>query len=89
MKGGLTPVRQPLDTVVNKVFKGYLHDIYDLWELTSPINTATGSPHQPTWKKCVTWVVEAWEKVSKELCAKAWTVCGYKTKKELASDQVT
>ena len=34
MKGGLTPVRQPLDKVVNKVFKGYLCDIYDMWEIT-------------------------------------------------------
>ena len=48
MKGGLTPVGQPLDKVVNKVFKGYLRDNYDLWALTSPINTATGAPHPPT-----------------------------------------
>ena len=34
MKGGLTPVGQPLDKVVNKVFKGHLRDIYDMWSLT-------------------------------------------------------
>ena len=89
MKGGLTPVGQPLDKVNNKVFKGYLCDIYHIQELTYPINTATGSPHPPTRQKCATWVVEAWENVSEELCAKAWTACGYKMKNELASDQVT
>ena len=78
MKGGLTPVGQPLDKVNNKVFKGYLCDIYHIQELTYPINTATGSPHQPTWKKCVTWVVEAWEKVLEEISAKAWTACGHR-----------
>ena len=49
IKGGLTPVGKPLDKVANKLFKGYLCDIYDLWELTSPINTSTGAPHPTTW----------------------------------------
>ena len=89
MKGVITLVGQPLDKVVNKVLKGYLCDIYDMWELNSPIIKATGAPRPPTRKKCATWVVEAWENVSEELCAKAWTACGYKMKKELASDQVT
>ena len=89
IKGGLTPVGQPLDKVVNKVFKGYLRDIYDMWALNSPINKATGAPNPPTWQKCATWVIEAWGKVLEDLCAKVWTACGYKTKNELASDQVT
>ena len=67
MKGGLTPVGHTLNKVVNKVFKGYRRDIYDMWALTSPINKATGAPHPPTRQQCATWVVEAWEKVSEEL----------------------
>ena len=89
MKGGLTPVGHPLDKVVNNVLKGYIHYIYYLWELPSPINTATRAPHPPTQKKFATWVVEAWGKLSEELCAKVWSACGYKTRNELASDQVT
>ena len=89
MKGGLTPVGNPLDKVVNNVLKGYIHYIYYLWELPSPINTATRAPHPPTQKKFATWVVEAWGKLLEELCAKACTACGYKTKNELASGQMT
>ena len=62
MKGGLNPAGQPLDKVVNKVFKGYDRDIYYLWALTSPTNTATGAPHPHTEKKFMTWVVEYWER---------------------------
>ena len=89
MKGVLTPVIKFCDKVMNKVFKGYLYDIYDLWALTYLINTATVAPHPPTRKKCATWVVEPWEKLLEELCAKAWPACGYKTKNELASDKET
>ena len=60
MKGGLTPVGHPLDKVVNILFKGYLCDIYGMWELPSPINKSTGSPHPPTCQQCATWIVEAW-----------------------------
>ena len=84
-----TPVRQPLDKVVNILFKGYICEIYDLWALTSPINTETGVPHPTTWQQCATWVVEAWEKVLEEVCVKAWSACAYKTNKEFESDQVT
>ena len=63
MKDRLIPVGQTLDKVVNKVFEGYFRDIYDMWALTSPINTETGVPHPTTWQQCATWVVEAWEKV--------------------------
>ena len=83
MKDRLIPVGQTLDKVVNKVFEGYFRDIYDMWALTSSINTALTS-HQ-----CEIWVVEAWEKVLEGICARAWTAYCYKTKNELASDQVT
>ena len=89
MKGGLTPVAQPLDKVVNKVFKGYLRDIYDQWSLTAPVNATTGAPMPPSRQQMASWVVEAWEKIPEELCAKAWTACGYKTKDQLCGDKET
>ena len=52
IKGGLTPVGKPLDKVVNKVFKDYIRDIYDLWALTYPINTEIGASHSPICKHC-------------------------------------
>ena len=34
---GLAPVAQPLDKVINKVFKGHFRGLYDLYILTMPI----------------------------------------------------
>ena len=75
MAGGITPVGQPLDKLVNKVFKGYFHDIFDKWSLTAPINAKNGIPKTPSRQLLATWVVEAWDKIPEQLCKKAWEVC--------------
>ena len=67
--GGLTPVAQPLDKVIIKVFKAYFRDIYDNYILTAPIGN-TGNPKPPSRKLLATWVVESWEKIPKELVQK-------------------
>ena len=76
MKVGLTPVEKPLDRLVNKLFKGYIRELYDIFSLTAPVNSATGDPCPPSREKKLTWVVEAWDQVPEELCAKAFTACG-------------
>ena len=35
------------------------------------------------------WVVDAWDKITEELCAKAWVACGYKTQDQLGGDKET
>eukprot|EP00956_Cyclotella_meneghiniana_P025148 scaffold51757_cov42-Cyclotella_meneghiniana.AAC.21 len=35
------------------------------------------------------WVIQAWDQVPEEHCAKAWTACGYKTKDQLCGDKET
>lgn len=82
--GGLTPETQPLDKVINKVFKGYFRDFYDEYVLNAPI-TEKGNPKPPSRQLLATWVVKAWEKIPEQLVRKAWTACGYQTEEQLCS----
>ena len=78
MDGGITPVAQPLDILVNKIFKGFYRELYDNYMLTAPEHKETGNPIAPTRQMISNWVVKAWEKVPEELVYKAWLVGGYK-----------
>ena len=60
MGGGLTPEGQPLDKPINKVFKGYLRNIYDLYYITDPLNYKTRAPIATTRQLLSTWIVEDW-----------------------------
>ena len=86
--GGLTPEAQPLDKVVNKVFKGYFRDLYDEYILNAPV-TEKGNPKPPSRQLLATWVVKAWDMIPEELVRKAWTACGYETEEQLCSNNAT
>ena len=79
--GGLTPVSQPLDKVINKVFKGHFRDEYDQYILSAPI--VNGAPKAPSRQLLCTWVVKAWKKIPEELIKKAWVACGYTPEEDL------
>ena len=79
--GGLTPVAQPLDKVINKVLKGYFRDMYDEYILTAPLHN--GAPKPPSRQLLATWIVECWDMISPELVRKAWTACGYSSEEDL------
>ena len=83
MPGGITPKAQPLDVLVNKVFKGHFRDIFQSWSLCAPCNEKTGQPLAPSRQLLCQWVVQAWSKVPEELMRKAWVVCGYRSMKDL------
>lgn len=83
--GGLTPCAQPLDKVINKVFKGYFRDMYDEYILSAPVHPERGTPLPPSRQQLATWVVEAWDKIPEEMVRKSWTACGYQPEGQLSS----
>ena len=83
----MTPKGQPLDVVINKVYKAFFRDFYDSYVLTAPIHN--GGPKPPSRQLLATWVVKAWKKVPRELVKKAWTACGYPSEAELGDPNVS
>ena len=77
MGGGITPKAQPLDALVNKIFKGFYRDNYDEYILSAPVNEKTGHPIPPSRQLMACWIVDAWGKVPCSLVTRSWIVCGY------------
>ena len=85
MTGGITQKAQPLDVMINKIWTGFFHDIFEEWSLNSPTNSKTGNPVAPSCQLLAQWVVVAWEKPH-ALVKKAWVVCGYQSQEELTKE---
>ena len=79
MDGGITPKAQPLDVLINKVFKGFFRDLFVEWSLNALTNPKTGHTLAPSCHLIAQWIFRAWAKVPKELVRKSWEVCGYKS----------
>ena len=67
---------QPLEKVINKLFKGVFRDVYDQYMITLQF-IPSGNPKPPTRQLLATWVVKAWDVVQAEILIKSWTECGY------------
>ena len=59
--GGLTPVLQPLDKCLNKLFKDSIQRKYLMWMISGPFEyTPSGKKKAPTRNLVFRWVNEAW-----------------------------
>ena len=76
MDVGITPKAQPLDLLINKVFKGFFHDLFKEWSLNAPTNPKTVHPLALSRQLIAQLIIKAWAKVPKELVRKSWEVCG-------------
>ena len=87
MDGGITPKAQPLEVLINKVFKGLFRDLFEEWSLNAPTNPKTGHPLAQYSQLLAQWIVKAWAKVTKVLVRKSWEVCGYKSTEDLSNEE--
>ena len=87
MDGGITPKAQPLDVLINKVFKGFFRDLSKEWSLNVLTNPKTAPLLAPSCQLLAQWIVKAWVKVPNELVQKLWEVCGYKSTEDLSNEE--
>ena len=87
MDGGITPKSQPLDVLINKVFKGFFRDLFKEWLLNALTNPKTGHPLAPSHQLLAQWIVKAWAKDPKLPVRKSWEVCGYKSTEDLSNEE--
>jgi curved DNA-binding protein CbpA len=72
--GGLTPKAQPLDIVINRLIKDFVHEKYDLFALTTPIVNGRMTP--PSRQLLAQWITEAWDSIKPDTIIRSFISAG-------------
>ena len=80
MPEGCTSLVQPLDVVVNKVFKDKIRALYEKWlkdfGLKEHNRTKKGNLKAPSSVTILRWIDTAWSQIDSELIIKAFKSTG-------------
>lgn len=74
--GGLTPLLQPLDRMLNKQMKRLLRGMYTAHTATAVADTRTGKLKPPGRGQVSTWCKQAWAQITPELVKTCFKICG-------------
>ncbi|CAN0208780.1 unnamed protein product, partial [Pylaiella littoralis] len=74
--GGLTPLLQPLDRMLNKQMKRLLRGMYTAHTAKAATDSRTGKLKPPGRGQVSTWCKQAWAQITPELVKTCFKICG-------------
>ena len=74
--GGLTPLLQPLDRMLNKQMKRLLRGIYTAHTATAVADAKTGKLQPPGRGTVSTWCEKAWAMITPDVVKMCFKICG-------------
>ncbi|CAM9493736.1 unnamed protein product, partial [Pylaiella littoralis] len=74
--GGLTPLLQSVDRMLNKQMKRLLRGMYTAHTATAVADTRTGKLKPPGRGQVSTWCKQAWAQITPELVKTCFKICG-------------
>ncbi|CAB1100836.1 unnamed protein product [Ectocarpus sp. CCAP 1310/34] len=74
--GGLTPLLQPLDRMLNKQMKRLLRGKYTAYSASAVADARSGKLKPPECGVVSTWCTEAWEFITPETVKTCFKICG-------------
>ena len=74
--GGLTPLLQPLDRMLNKQMKRLLRALYTAYTAKAKADAKTGKLKPPGRGQVSTWCKEAWAAITPDLVKTCFKICG-------------